>query len=256
MRIMRRAGLVGVVVAVLVVFGVVSWSILSTADPSDQAEPPAYPDISTVPWDEESVTESRAPSAPTAQSSPTAATSTPGTSSPATNRRPAAASGSSSRPVSTTQATSRTRSSAPAASTPRSASTTQTTGSSARQSTASTAQRVLSLVNAERTKRGLRALTLHSCLTTKVSQPWAQHMASTGSFAHQELAPIWSTCSGLGALAENIAVGQRTPEAVVSAWMASSGHRANILNPQYTRLGVGIATNGGGTPYWVQNFAS
>ena len=50
---------------------------------------------------------------------------------------------------------------------------------------------------------------------------------------------------------ENIAYGQRTPQAVVNAWMNSSGHRANILNPSYTQIGVGYASNG---HYWTQMF--
>jgi uncharacterized YkwD family protein len=50
---------------------------------------------------------------------------------------------------------------------------------------------------------------------------------------------------------ENIARGQRTPEEVVNAWMNSSGHRANILNPSFTEIGVGYAASGN---YWTQMF--
>ena len=52
---------------------------------------------------------------------------------------------------------------------------------------------------------------------------------------------------------ENIAKGQATPQAVVNAWMNSSGHRANILNKSYTRIGVGYVANG---RYWTQMFIS
>ena len=52
---------------------------------------------------------------------------------------------------------------------------------------------------------------------------------------------------------ENVAVGYATPRAVVDAWMASPGHRANILNCQYRHLGVGLEY-GDGAPWWTQDF--
>ena len=51
---------------------------------------------------------------------------------------------------------------------------------------------------------------------------------------------------------ENIAKGQKTPEAVVNAWMNSEGHRANILNSNYTQMGLGYTANG--VVYWCQMF--
>ena len=51
---------------------------------------------------------------------------------------------------------------------------------------------------------------------------------------------------------ENIAMGQRTPSEVVQAWMNSPGHRANILDPSFTRVGVGYVREGN---YWTQMFA-
>ena len=53
---------------------------------------------------------------------------------------------------------------------------------------------------------------------------------------------------------ENIAWGQKTPEAVMNAWMNSEGHRANILNPNFKKLGVGYRTDSQRTPYWTQLF--
>ena len=50
---------------------------------------------------------------------------------------------------------------------------------------------------------------------------------------------------------ENIAKGQSTPQAVVNAWMNSSGHRANILNVSYNKIGVGYVSDG---KYWTQMF--
>jgi uncharacterized protein YkwD len=59
----------------------------------------------------------------------------------------------------------------------------------------------------------------------------------------------WSTYG------ENIAKGQQTPEAVMTSWMNSPGHRANILNCAFEEIGVGIHDGGGG-PYWTQNFGA
>jgi uncharacterized YkwD family protein/spore coat assembly protein SafA len=53
---------------------------------------------------------------------------------------------------------------------------------------------------------------------------------------------------------ENIAAGQRTPQEVVNAWMNSPGHRANILNKNFTHIGVGYAKGGSYGHYWTQMF--
>lgn len=53
---------------------------------------------------------------------------------------------------------------------------------------------------------------------------------------------------------ENIAWGQQSPEEVVTAWMNSAGHRANILNAKFTELGVGYRQNAGGVNYFTQLF--
>jgi hypothetical protein len=54
---------------------------------------------------------------------------------------------------------------------------------------------------------------------------------------------------------ENIAAGYATPEQVVSGWMASPGHRANILHASMTHMGLGMATGGSYRYYWCQTFA-
>ncbi|MGM0558457.1 MAG: CAP domain-containing protein [Myxococcota bacterium] len=56
-------------------------------------------------------------------------------------------------------------------------------------------------------------------------------------------------------LGENVAMGQRSPEQVHAGWMDSKMHRQNILNEDFSRLGVGYAPCGG-SPYWVQVFAN
>ncbi|KYH34777.1 cysteine-rich secretory protein family protein [Clostridium tepidiprofundi DSM 19306] len=53
---------------------------------------------------------------------------------------------------------------------------------------------------------------------------------------------------------ENIALGQRTPKEVMNSWMNSPGHRSNILNPNYTEIGVGIAYSKDRGIYWTQMF--
>ena len=57
---------------------------------------------------------------------------------------------------------------------------------------------------------------------------------------------------------ENIASGQRTPEAVVRAWMNSPGHRANIMSPRFNKIGVGYAYTTGGSyhHFWTQWFTN
>lgn len=58
------------------------------------------------------------------------------------------------------------------------------------------------------------------------------------------------------AVGENIAWGQRTPAAVMDAWMNSAGHKANILSEKYEfdYIGVGVARDSSGVLYWTQNF--
>lgn len=54
---------------------------------------------------------------------------------------------------------------------------------------------------------------------------------------------------------ENVSQGRRTPADAVAGWMQSEGHKANILQSEYTHLGVGLATSKSGKPYFVQVFA-
>ena len=56
-------------------------------------------------------------------------------------------------------------------------------------------------------------------------------------------------------LGENVAMGQPSPEVVHENWMDSKYHRKNLLNPEFSRLGVGYAPCNG-EPYWVQVLAN
>jgi uncharacterized protein YkwD len=53
--------------------------------------------------------------------------------------------------------------------------------------------------------------------------------------------------------AENVAAGYRTARAVMTGWMNSAGHRANIVNCRYRAIGVGVARAGDGGLYWTQD---
>ncbi|HEX7834886.1 MAG TPA: CAP domain-containing protein, partial [Pseudolysinimonas sp.] len=92
---------------------------------------------------------------------------------------------------------------------------------------------VFTCVNIERTSRGISALSTNSTLST-AAQNCADRMAASGEMTHSSGPP-----SGFSTWGENIAVGYPSASSVVAAWMASSGHRANILNPAYHRTGVG-----------------
>lgn len=114
---------------------------------------------------------------------------------------------------------------------------------------------VFSLTNTQRTNAGLKPLISDAALD-EAAQAWAQQLANSCTFNHSTTA--WRAgrvaSAGWAATGENIAAGQTTPSAVVTAWMASSGHRANILNKSYTGMGVGFAQGTCYKTYWVQIF--
>ena len=117
-------------------------------------------------------------------------------------------------------------------------------------------QEVIRLVNAARRENGLSALT-HNWELSRVTRYKSQDMADNRYFSHTS--PTYGSpfqmIKNFGisyrTAGENIAAGQRTPKAVVDAWMNSSGHRANILNASYTQIGVGYVADGN---YWTQMF--
>lgn len=115
---------------------------------------------------------------------------------------------------------------------------------------------VIRLVNQHRAQNGLKPLTANWELS-RIARYKSEDMASRGYFSHTS--PTYGTpfqmirSFGLRyrSAGENIAYGQRTPAAVVEAWMNSSGHRANILSASYTQIGVGYCASG---HYWTQMF--
>ncbi|MCZ8512689.1 CAP domain-containing protein [Paenibacillus filicis] len=135
------------------------------------------------------------------------------------------------------------------------------TGTTVQQPSGSTttsafASQVLTLVNQERAKAGLNPLASDSALTGMALDK-AKDMYNNHYFDHTS--PTYGSPFDMmnrygiqySYAGENIAMGQRTPQEVMTAWMNSPGHRQNILSPNYTKIGVAYY-NG----EWVQEFIS
>lgn len=123
--------------------------------------------------------------------------------------------------------------------------------------TDSAAAEILSLVNAERARAGLAPLTLNAEVS-RAAAIRANEIQASFSHTRPDGKSFSTVLTEAGisyrASGENIAYGQTTAEKVMSDWMNSSGHRANILNSGYTELGVGHVKDASGTDYWVQLF--
>jgi uncharacterized protein YkwD len=114
-------------------------------------------------------------------------------------------------------------------------------------------KKVLKLTNARRTAHGVKPLRAGRC-PDHFAETWTRHMARTGDFEHQSLDPFFRRCSGISTAGENIAYGYQTPRQLVRAWMHSEGHRENILNRRFHRIGVSGWRSSGGTTYATQDF--
>ncbi|ASS69246.1 serine protease [Paenibacillus sp. RUD330] len=120
--------------------------------------------------------------------------------------------------------------------------------------TSTYAQQVITIVNQERAKQGLGALASDTQLT-KVALDKAKDMYVNNYFSHTS--PTYGSPFDMmkaygvtyNYAGENIAKGQRTPQEVMTAWMNSEGHKANILKSNFTKIGVAYY-NG----VWVQEF--
>ncbi|WP_240377417.1 CAP domain-containing protein [Bacillus piscicola] len=122
-------------------------------------------------------------------------------------------------------------------------------------------QEVIRLTNEERAKQGLAPLKAYSELSD-VARDKSKDMRDNGYFDHNSpnygspfdmMETYGIDFRGAG---ENIAAGQRTPEQVVEGWMNSEGHRANILNKDFTHIGVGHVEGGNYGHYWTQMFVT
>jgi uncharacterized protein YkwD len=117
------------------------------------------------------------------------------------------------------------------------------------------------LVNDARTQAGLPTVHINGQLnlaaeghsTDQAKRQTMTHTGSNGSNAGTRISRQgfrWSTWG------ENIAAGQPDCPSVVGAWMNSSGHRANILNPAMTEIGIGAVAATNGTIYWTMDLAA
>lgn len=119
------------------------------------------------------------------------------------------------------------------------------------------AEEVVNLVNEERAKEGLPALSIDSDAES-AAQIRAMELESSFSHTRPDGRKFSTALVEAGidyrSAGENIAWGQRSPQEVVEDWMNSSGHRANILNSNYTSIGVGCYRSASGGYYWTQLF--
>ena len=116
------------------------------------------------------------------------------------------------------------------------------------------------LTNKQRASYGCKPLRLDARLTT-ASVGHSAYMAQSGSFSHtgrggSDFVRRDKAAHYPRPLAENIAYGYRTGMDVVNAWMASPGHRRNILNCKATAVGVGAVYAADGTTYYTQDFGN
>jgi len=117
------------------------------------------------------------------------------------------------------------------------------------------------LLNQDRVKHGLSELQCDDDLLI-VARLHCKDMDERQYFAHTnpDGEQPWDRMNRFGIrgwslVGENIAMGQRTPQEVQTAWMNSPGHRANILTADFTHVGVALYQREGGRTYWTQLFA-
>ncbi len=119
-------------------------------------------------------------------------------------------------------------------------------------------EQVVALVNQERSKAGLQPLSIN-WEVARVARIKSEEMRDKNYFSHTS--PLYGSPFDMlkkfaipyRAAGENIAKGQKTAQAVMKSWMASEGHRKNILSPTFTQIGVGYCV-GAGSTYWTQIF--
>jgi len=109
--------------------------------------------------------------------------------------------------------------------------------------------------NAHRTEAGLAELTTNKCLR-RLAVRQATRMSKAKEIFHQDLGAALQACH-LTMAGENVAAGYRSGRSVVDdGWMHSEGHRANILNPSFTLMGIGARKSSNGRWYVAQVFGS
>jgi uncharacterized protein YkwD len=115
------------------------------------------------------------------------------------------------------------------------------------------AQQAFTATNANRADNGLKALRPNDCVGHAAVRQ-ARLMARREQIFHQDLNRVLRDC-GLDTAGENVAYGYPTGRSVVDdGWMNSEGHRANILNPSFTLMGIGARKGHNGRWYVAQVF--
>jgi uncharacterized protein YkwD len=103
-------------------------------------------------------------------------------------------------------------------------------------------ERIVEKTNQERRRHGLPPLAIDGQLVRSARRHTAW-MTRSRTLRHTS-----------AAVGENIAMGQNSTQEALRSWMSSSGHRANILSPSFTRIGVAAYVAKDGTIYWCQQF--
>jgi uncharacterized protein YkwD len=225
---------------------VANWVEATSQAVADDPGVPAKPTTKTTVAKPPSVTTlTRDPAAPAAAAATPASASQPASAKTTTSKTATAKVKSTSTTAANTSTTSKTST----VSTPQTVAPPATTGSvTARQDLAAA---VASATNAQRVAAGLSALSYRSC---SVPASWAVHMAAAGSLTHNSMMTVLTSCGGTTTAGENIALGYTSVSAVTAGWMGSAGHKANILNPSFKIISVGVAQAANGTYYWVEDF--
>jgi uncharacterized protein YkwD len=110
------------------------------------------------------------------------------------------------------------------------------------------------LINSARSSNGLSSLSLLPTLQ-KSAQVHSNKMSARGVLSHDGwIEGIRAAGFASPIIGQNVANGFPTPEAVVNAWLASPGHRANILSRNYTFSGFGCTTDARGFTWWTNDF--
>ncbi len=249
----------GLAAITLLLTSLAACSLVSGGGQVNAGRVGGVPTASTVP------TSAAAPAAAALRTT-TAASTTTGAREPSRRSRPAAR-----KATRTPRSTSTTTTKAKPKAKPRTTTTRPRTSTRAPAppsgggSMSSREREVLRLTNAERSQHGCRALTADSRLvraagghaSDMVRRQYFSHTSPDGEGPGERLAEVGFSGRGWG---ENIAAGQPTARSVVDGWMNSPGHRANILNCDFNRLGVGYvngAVQSGYSPHvWVQNFGT
>lgn len=117
----------------------------------------------------------------------------------------------------------------------------------------SKAAEVLTLVNQERAKAGLNSLGTNSTIQANAMQRASELAVYYSHTRPDDTDCLTALTVSYRSAGENIAYGQSTAEAVMTAWMNSDGHKANILNTKYTQIGIGCFVQNGHI-FWVQMF--